>query len=345
MDLHVGLDRMALLPDFAVDQTVIENIPRIQLTWAVTCNIRHVLSPIEAQAGPALSERRTRPGGHARALPAVHIGTGRNRRRPLGKVFTSVTLSRGVVLLSITGATGSSADARRWRWAVGFKRILHGRERPPVRDGAHPAELASAARGHHLVVGCADWAAWEPDIGKYDFQAVRALLDDAETRRLRVILGMPLYGAPSWFLERYPEVSHPSANGLDCGVEWAILDYLHSEYRFYRQRMMRNFLSSFARHPSISRFYLPDAGQIRLPATALVKQRFEEWRTQTRSNAVDIRPEGFDTVAERYIPIRPYSKNCCDRVSAWERFQDSMRLRLTAWQRQILCEYTLRAPN
>jgi beta-galactosidase len=68
--------------------------------------------------------------------------------------------------------------------------------------------------GFNTVRCWVEWTACEPEEGKYDFSALRTLVDLAGEVGLRVIVQVYIDSAPDWVGEKYPDGKFVSSNGV-----------------------------------------------------------------------------------------------------------------------------------
>jgi beta-galactosidase len=70
------------------------------------------------------------------------------------------------------------------------------------------------ALGFNTVRTWIEWTACEPEEGKYDFSALRTIVDLAEQTGLRVLVQVYIDSAPDWVGRKYPDSKFVASNGL-----------------------------------------------------------------------------------------------------------------------------------
>jgi beta-galactosidase len=93
--------------------------------------------------------------------------------------------------------------------------------------------------GFNAVRCWVEWTAGEPEEGKYDFSALRALVDLAGEVGLRVIVQVYIDSAPDWVGKKYPDSKFVASNGLTVESQAApgfCFDHLE-----VRQKILRFF--------------------------------------------------------------------------------------------------------
>src|SRR5215207_11538994 len=74
-------------------------------------------------------------------------------------------------------------------------------------------DLMAAADLTVIRVGESVWTTWEPEEGRFDLDWLEPVLDGAQERGIKVILGTPTYAAPPWLSRRYPEIAAETSTG------------------------------------------------------------------------------------------------------------------------------------
>ena len=115
-------------------------------------------------------------------------------------------------------------------------------------------DLMAEAGFSVIRVGESVWTTWEPEDGRFDLEWLAPVLDGAQQRGIRVILGTPTYAAPPWLARRYPEIAGETATGRP--MPWGgrqEIDYTHPAFRFHAERLIRTIVPRYADHPAVDR--------------------------------------------------------------------------------------------
>jgi beta-galactosidase len=125
-------------------------------------------------------------------------------------------------------------------------------EYTPYERLATDLDLMVAGGFSVIRVGESTWSTWEPREGELDLEWMAPVLDAADARGLRVIMGTPTYAAPPWLRRRYPETVAHVATGVAVpyGARQDI-DYAHPTFRRLAERIVRAIAGRYGSHPAV----------------------------------------------------------------------------------------------
>ena len=206
-------------------------------------------------------------------------------------------------------------------------------------------DLMAEAAFSVIRVGESVWTTWEPEDGHFDLEWLQPVLDGAQQRGIRVILGTPTYAAPPWLARRYPEIAGDTATGQP--MPWGgrqEIDYSHPAFRFYAERVTRRICARYADHPAVIGFQVDNEPGIMLFHNRGVFQRFVDELRHTYGT-VDRLNEAWgltywshrlSTWADLWIPDGNWQPQY---DLAWRTFQAKLTTEFIAWQADIVREY------
>ena len=103
-----------------------------------------------------------------------------------------------------------------------------------------------------IRVGESVWSTWEPDDGRFDLDWLQPVLDGAQARGIRVVLGTPTYAMPPWLVRKHPEVRAERRTGqaIPYGHRQDAC-FAHPAFRFHADRVVRRVVTRYRDHPAI----------------------------------------------------------------------------------------------
>jgi beta-galactosidase len=107
--------------------------------------------------------------------------------------------------------------------------------------------------GFNVVrMGDLSWDYFEPEEGKFTFDAFDRILDDMQANGIKVILDIPGTPAPLWLHHKYPGVNLVNAQGTVVHpAERYMLDISDPDYRRHAVRLAEQLTQRYARHPAV----------------------------------------------------------------------------------------------
>ncbi len=206
-------------------------------------------------------------------------------------------------------------------------------------------DLMLAAGFSVIRVGESVWSTWEPDNGRFDLDWLEPVLDGAERRGIRVVLGTPTYAVPPWLARLYPEIAGERATGQR--IPWGArqeADITHPAFRFHAERVIRKIMARYAAHPAVTGFQVDNEPGLLLLHNHGVFQRFVDHLRHTYGD-VETLNEAWGLVywshrlatwADLWTP----DGNAQPQYAlAWRRFQAEQVTDYIGWQADLVREY------
>ena len=153
-----------------------------------------------------------------------------------------------------------------------FDTILYGvsyyHEYMPYDRLEKDVELMEKAGITVVRLGESTWSSWEPRDGEFEFAWMERILDRLHKAGIKVIIGTPTYSIPPWLYQSIRKLPcrswahasrfRPTATRTPTsGSPWGAyglrqnVDITHSTYRWYAERVIRQEISHFAKHPAV----------------------------------------------------------------------------------------------
>jgi beta-galactosidase len=103
-----------------------------------------------------------------------------------------------------------------------------------------------------IRVGESVWSTWEPEDGRFELDWLAPVLDGAQQRGIKVILGTPTYAMPPWLVRKYPEVTAERRTGVRIPYgHRQDGDYSHAAFRWHADRVARAVVTRYAQHEAV----------------------------------------------------------------------------------------------
>ncbi len=212
-------------------------------------------------------------------------------------------------------------------------------------------------------LGESTWTSFEPQEGKFEFAWMERILDRLHKAGIKVIFGTPTYSIPPWLYAKHPEIvvaqlgaRQPLGpdryeNAYFDGLSWGAygprqnMDITHPVYRWYSERIVRQVVSRFAKHPAIIGFQIdnethPNSSSSRSMHNSFVgylKSRFGSVEKLNRFWGLAYWGQlvsGWDDFPMRQGVLNPGYK------LEWERYQRQTVTDFLGWQAKIVREYS-----
>jgi beta-galactosidase len=207
-------------------------------------------------------------------------------------------------------------------------------------------DLMKAAGFTVIRVGESVWSTWEPSDGVFDLDWMQAVLDEAHSRGIGVILGTPTYAIPMWLKTKHPDVAADSASGVQ--MNWGArqeMDFTNANYLFHAERIIRRVIERYVDHPAVIGFQVDNEPGIRLLYNRGVFDRFVEYLRGIYGDVETINREwGLVYWSHRlaewddlWLPDGNFQPQY---DLAWRRFQASLVTEFIGWQADIVREYS-----
>jgi beta-galactosidase len=222
-------------------------------------------------------------------------------------------------------------------------------------------ELMQKAGVTVVRLGESTWSSFEPKDGVFEFAWMDRILDRLHAAGIRVIFGTPTYSIPPWLFKKHPGilVTHfgtaPSMTDPYSGTYPASLppgaygprqnmDLTHPEYRRHAERIIRELIKRYARHPAIIGFQVDnETGPNGLPLPN-VQQAFVEYLKEKFGAVTELNKLwGFAYWGQlvqswEELPPRDGILNPGYKLE-WERHQRGIVTGFLSWQAAIVREY------
>ncbi|RPJ57019.1 MAG: beta-galactosidase [Acidobacteria bacterium] len=194
-------------------------------------------------------------------------------------------------------------------------------------------------------LGESTWSSWEPREGVFEYEWMEKVIDRLHRARIKVILGTPTYSIPPWLYRKHPEVLVTRLGGekASYGLRQN-MDITNPTYLFYCERLIRNVVSHFCRHPAVIGYQIDNetksygtAGpNVQLGFVDYLKQRFgtparlnEVWGLTYWGQLLN----DWDEFPPRDGAVNPGYK------LEWTRYEHHLVTNFLTWQANIVKEY------
>jgi beta-galactosidase len=230
-----------------------------------------------------------------------------------------------------------------------FDRVLYGAayyaEYAPAERLEDDLDLMARAGFSVIRVGESVWSTWEPREGEYNLQWLRPVLDGAQSRGIKVILGTPTYAIPPWLRAKHPELAAEIATGVR--EPWGArqdVDYSSQLFRTYAERIIRKIMEEFATHPAVVGYQVDNE-----PGTLLFHnegafagfkeyliKRYGDVETLNREWGLTYWSHRLDSIDELW---RPDGNSFPQYDLAWREYQAEITADFIHWQAGLVRGY------
>jgi beta-galactosidase len=215
----------------------------------------------------------------------------------------------------------------------------------PAESLEKDLDLMSGAGFSVIRVGESVWSTWEPDNGRFDLDWLQPVLDGAYEREIAVAIGTPTYAVPPWLARQYPEIAGERRTGER--IPWGArqeADFTHPAFRFHAERVIRQILGRYARHPAVIGFQVDNEPGLELLHNRGVFERFRDHLRRTYGTVEKLNSEwGLVYWSHRLSDWadlwRPDGNAQPQYELAWRRFQGDLTAEFIRWQTRIVREY------
>jgi beta-galactosidase len=247
-----------------------------------------------------------------------------------------------------------------------FDTILYGvsyyQEYMPYERLEQDVQLMEKAGITVVRLGESTWTSWEPQEGRFEFAWMERILDRLHKAGIKVILGTPTYSIPPWLYLKHPEIvvaqlgarqplgADRYENAYFDSLSWGAygprqnMDITHPTYRWYSERIIRQVVSHFAKHPAVIGFQVdnethPNSSNSRSMHNAFIaylKSKFGSVEQLNRFWGLVYWGQlvsGWDDFPMRQGILNPGYK------LEWERYQRQTVTDFLGWQARIVREY------
>jgi len=197
-----------------------------------------------------------------------------------------------------------------------------------------------------IRVGESVWSTWEPREGEFDLDWLQPVLDGAQQRGIRVILGTPTYAVPPWLQHKHPEIALVKPDGTQ--TQWGArqeMDYSHPAYRWFAERIVRKVVARYASHPAVIGFQVDNEPGAALPHNRHLFLRFQDWLRQRYETVENLNEQWglvywSHRISEWDELWAPGGNQMPQYQLEWRRFQRDVVDEFIAWQAEIVREYS-----
>ncbi|BCW05842.1 beta-galactosidase [Arthrobacter sp. NtRootA1] len=198
-----------------------------------------------------------------------------------------------------------------------------------------------------IRVGESVWSTWEPRDGEFDLEWLAPVLDAAQERGIKVVLGTPTYAVPPWLQEAHPEIAAERRSGEP--IAWGArqeVDYTHPGFLFHAERVIRAVLGRYAGHPAVVGFQVDNEPGLEIFHNHGVFVRFLRWLKARYQDVETLNREWGLTYWSHRIGDwselwRPDGNTFPQYDLAWRRFQAELTTNFISWQAGLVREYAL----
>uniref|UniRef100_UPI0025FD7626 beta-galactosidase n=1 Tax=uncultured Demequina sp. TaxID=693499 RepID=UPI0025FD7626 len=196
-----------------------------------------------------------------------------------------------------------------------------------------------------IRVGESVWSTWEPSDGNFELDWLEPVLDAADVRGIRAILGTPTYAVPMWLAQAHPEIAAERASGQR--VPWGARQEVetgHPIFRTYAERLIRAVVGRYAEHPAVIGFQVDNEPGEHLPHNDHVFAGFvDHLRVQYPDiddlNAAWNLAHWSHRLTDHAQLWRPDGNHVPQYDLEWRRYQASRTTEYIAWQKAIVADY------
>lgn len=136
------------------------------------------------------------------------------------------------------------------------KHILFGTayydEYQPTPNLDNDIQLIHDAHMNVIRVGEGSWSHWEPEDGVFKLDWLQPVLDKAQEKGIKAIIGVPTFAIPQWLVRKFPEVAIQDISGhphfFGSREEHSLS---HPVFLYYSERVIRKIVERYANHPAV----------------------------------------------------------------------------------------------
>jgi beta-galactosidase len=207
-------------------------------------------------------------------------------------------------------------------------------------------DLDLMAKGGFTVirVGESVWSTWEPRDGEFNLDWLQPVLDAAQERGLKAIVGTPTYAVPPWLRRRYPETAAQLRTGqpIPYGARQDI-DHAHPAFRYLAERLIRKMVARYAGHPAVIGWQVDNEPGHNLLHNPDVFDGFREYLRDTYGDVEELnRRWGLTYWSHRlhdWADLWTPDGNTTPAYDlAWRRYQAGLTHDYIAWQAELVRE-------
>lgn len=210
-------------------------------------------------------------------------------------------------------------------------------------------------------LGESTWSSFEPTDGVFEFAWMDRILDRLHKAGIKVIFGTPTYSIPPWLYRKHPDIvvtrfgtapplsdpyspSYPPSITPGAYGPRQNMDLTHPEYKRHAERIIRELMKRYAKHPAIIGFQVDnETGPNGLPLANVQKAFVESLKQRYKFPGELNRLWGFAYWGQLVqtwdeLPPRDGILNPGYKLE-WERFQRKIVTDFLSWQAAIVREF------
>jgi len=132
--------------------------------------------------------------------------------------------------------------------------------------------------GFNLIrVAESTWSTWEPREGEFDFSLLTRLLDAAQARHFRVLVGTPTYALPPWLVRKYPDILSETHGGPCRYGPRQNFDLTHPGYLRHAERIIRRLMEAVRPYECVIGFQLDNETKPYDTCSPRAQALFRDW--------------------------------------------------------------------
>ena len=188
------------------------------------------------------------------------------------------------------------------------------------------------------------WSTLEPEDNVYDFTCIDRVLDEAEKKRMRVIIGTPTYAVPAWLVKKNADVLVTTLEGRADYGHRQLINLLNPAFRFHAERVIRKLLEHTAERPCVIGYQIDNEtkhyGNAGKQAQELFRSYLKEKFQSTERLNRTFHLEFWSNALSDWEDF-PDMKGCRNGglASEFEKFQRRFAAEYLQWQSDIVEEY------
>lgn len=208
----------------------------------------------------------------------------------------------------------------------------------------HDFQLMREAGMNLIRIAESTWSVLEPEEGRYCFDHVDPVLEEAQAAGLSVIIGTPTYAVPSWLVKKHPEIMITRRDGQAHYGHRQDMDILNPDYREAAGRAITALVKHTARHPSVIGWQIDNETKHYDSYSDCAQKKFRKYL-----EAVYETPEALnEAFGLNYWSNSiaswddfPDMRGCINGglTAEYEKFMRSQAAEFLAWQAQIVRTY------
>jgi beta-galactosidase len=203
-------------------------------------------------------------------------------------------------------------------------------------------DLVAKADFSVIRVGESVWSTWEPREGTFDLDWLQPVLDAADARGIKAVIGTPTNAVPPWLRRKYPETAAHLRTGepMPYGARQDI-NHPHPAFRQLAERLIRKIVSRYADHPAVIGWQVDNEPGHNILHNPDVFEGFVEYLRQRHGDVQRLNERwGLTYWSHRLADWsdlwRPDGNTTPSYDLAWRRYQAQLTHGYIAWQAELV---------